>query len=179
METVVLESIDDLQDLYDGIAEDFADIDYEEYLAKELEYAADLHKGFFDSSTGPDGQAWKPNAPLTVKLKGHSVVLRGIRGQRPVSIKATKRRPRVRFSRAKNIGGFRLATSLTTKTRQTFGDSIREAIATDSGGSMTFGTSVEYSIYNEDRPHVGLTEQHLDKMTNRAADYALSKLAEQ
>ena len=176
-QTITLDSLDELQDLYDGIAEDFADIDYTDWMGRELELMADLHKGFFNASTGPDGAPWKPNAPATIAYKGHSTILRGVRGRKERNYKGTKLRPKVTFSRARWIGGYRLSTSLTAKTRQTFGDAIREGIQTDTGGWMTFGTSVEYSVFNEDRPHVGLSEQHLDKMTNRVADFALERLA--
>lgn len=176
-QTAVLDDINQLQGLYDGIAKQFNEIDYGDYLVKELDFIADLHKGFFNKSTGPDGSPWKKNAPRTIREKGHAVILRGKRGQKQRNIKATKRKPAVRFSREQGIGGFRLATSLTAKTSQTFGDAIREAIATDGGGVLSFGTDVEYSVYNQNRPHVGLTDTYLDKATNRVADFTLAKLA--
>lgn len=185
MQTVTLNSIDELPDLYNSILEDFNGIDYADHLAKELDVIADENKRMFDSSTGPDGQAWKPNAPSTIAQKGHSTILRGIKGQRPKNFKATKRRPAAKFSRAKNIAGHRLATSLTAKTRQSFGDAVREAIQEEDGKAyLTFGTSVEYSIYNDRgtsripaRPHIGITEKLLDEMTVRVTDFALAELA--
>jgi hypothetical protein len=184
MQTVVLDGLDELPELYASIAEDWEAIDYSDYLYRELDLMADLHKSYFDSSTGPDGAAWAPNAPRTIQQKGHSTILRGVRGRKEKNVKGTRGRPGVRFRRSRWIGGYRLSTSLTAKTRQTFGDAIREAIATDSGGDLKFGTAVDYSPINDQggghipaRPHIGMTEQHLDKVTNRAADFALEQLA--
>lgn len=184
MITQVLNSFEELPAFFEGISNDFAEIDYTDYLVKELDFAADLHKKYFDSSTGPDGGAWQPNAPSTIRQKGHSTILRGVRGQVQKHIKSRKGRPGVFSPFTKNVRGYRLATSLTTKTRQTFGDAVREAIGTEGGGVMSFGTTVPYAIYNDQgteripaRPHIGLTEQHLDKMVNRAADFTLAELA--
>lgn len=183
-QTIVLDGIEELPELFASIQEDFGAIDYGQFLAAELDRMAVLHKSYFDSSRGPDGAAWKANAPRTVQQKGHAVVLRGIRGRKATNIKATKRRPGVKFARTRNIAGFRLATSLTAKSRQSFGDAIREAIATTNGGALKFGTAVAYSIYNDQgtdripaRPHIGMSEKHLDQMTARAADYTLAELS--
>jgi hypothetical protein len=184
MKTVVLDKPEDLKLVYDGIAADFDAIEYEDILSNELNFLAELHKSFFDASTGPDGQPWAVNAPSTIRAKGHAVVLRGKKGTKPASVKATKRRPSVKFSRAKGIAGFRLATSLTAKTTQSFGDAVREAASTDGGAMLKFGTTVEYSLYNDQgtdripaRPHIGMTSKYLDEATNRVADYTLKALA--
>ena len=183
MQTVVLNSPKELQGLFDGIAEQAARVDWTDELKQELNLIADLEKSYFDSSKGPDGAPWQPNAPSTIRQKGHDVILRGVRGKRERDVKATRRRPAVRFRKTRNIAGFRLATSLTAKTTESFGDAIREAVGTSTGGSLTFGTTVEYSVYNDQgtdripaRPHIGLTEKYLDGATNRAADYLLGQL---
>lgn len=183
MQTAVLDSPQDLQKLFDGIGVQASAVDWTGELRGELDYIADLHKSFFDRSMGPDGAPWKPNAPSTIEHKGHAVILRGVRGRRERDIKVTARRPGVRFRKTRNIRGYRLATSLTAKTSQSFGDAVREAVATQNGGSLTFGTAVEYSVYNDQgtgripaRPHVGLTEKYLDQATGRAADHLLEQL---
>lgn len=184
-QTVTLNSLDELQDLYDGIVEDFNDIDYGQWMAGELDRLADFHKRMFDTSADPEGKAWKPNAPSTIAQKGHSRILRGIRGPRERNYKGTYRRPPVKFRISSGIRGFRLATSLTAKTQQSFGDAIREKVQEQPGkAQMTFGTAVEYSHFNDQgtsripaRPHIGINEAHLDKMTERATDFALAELA--
>ncbi len=182
--SVTLDGIDQLPSLMAGIEADIDQINYAGLLENELMRLSDLHKGYFDSSTGPDGQPWAANAPSTIAQKGHSVVLRGIQGTRERNAKATKRRPSVRFSRSRGIAGFRLATSLTAKTTQSFGDAIREAIQEQPGVAyLTFGTEVPYSIYNQlgtsripARPHIGINSAYLDGMVERAADYTMRKL---
>jgi hypothetical protein len=172
MNTVVLDGIEELQDLYDSLEEDFRDISYVKWMHDELDRMTVLHQGYFNNSSGPDGVAWKPNAPSTIRQKGHAVVLRG------------KTRYRVqgkRKKRWKNIAKksqFRLKRSLTLNAKKAMGDAIRDAIDTDNGAYLQFGTAVEYSAYNQDRPHVGINEQHLDGMVERVADYTLKILAE-
>lgn len=184
MKTIVLENPKQLQAVYDGIATQFAAIDFEDVLKGELNLLADLHRSFFTTSTGPDGKPWTPNAPATIRHKGHSTILRGVRGRRDKNVKATKRRAAVSFARTRWIGGYRLATSLTAKTTQSYGDAIREAIALQDGGALKFGTTVEYSAYNQNgtatapaRPHVGFTIPYVDKAAARAADYTVEQLA--
>lgn len=182
---VIMNSLDELPEFFANIYEDFGQIDYGVFLAGELDILADLHRDMFQNSQSPDGAPWKPNAPSTIRQKGHAIILRGKRNTTPSrNVKATKRRPAVRHNKSKGIRGFRLATSLTAKTKQSFGDAVREAIGRPGGGDATFGTSVEYSIYNDQgtsripaRPHIGMTEQQLDAIVGRALDYSLQQLA--
>lgn len=182
--TQVIDSPAQMQDVFDSISSDFRGIDYTAELTGELDRMADLHQGFFLRSTGPDGSRWAPNAPSTIRQKGHATILRGVRGKAQKHVKATKRRPAV-FSPFRNkIRGYRLATSLTTKTTQSFGDAIREVVSDNRGAALSFGTAVEYSIFNQEgtsrapaRPHVGLTGKYVDQMTNRVADFIVVELA--
>lgn len=182
-QTIELNSIDELQGLFDGITKQAESINWTKQLQAELSFIADLEKSYFDKSAGPDGAPWVSNAPRTIKQKGHSVVLRGKRGIGEASRKRTKHTPTVKVSRARNIAGFRLATSLTTKTTQSSGDSIREAVSAPRGGALKFGTTVPYSVFNDQgtdripaRPHIGLNDQYLNQATNRIVDYALQQL---
>lgn len=184
MNTVVLDSLEEIPELLANVQEDLELINYVAYLNKELDLLADLHKSFFDASAGPSGAPWAANAPSTIRQKGHAIVLRGKRGQVAKNVKATKRRPKVGFSRAKNIGGYRLATSLTAKSSQSHGDAIREATDEGNGAMLKFGTAVPYAIFNDQgtdrtpaRPHIGMNDTHLDAMTNRVVDYAINELA--
>jgi hypothetical protein len=183
-QTVTLTDPNQLTGFFAGIADDFARIDCEPYLFSELDYIADQEQSYFAASAGPDGSPWKANAPRTIKQKGHSIILRGKRGERPNNIKPTKRRPGVSFSRQQNTSQFRLARSLTLKSHQSFDDAIREAVATDSGGKLRFGTFVPYSIFNDQgteripaRPHIGFTDKYLDQATNRVLDFTIQQLA--
>jgi len=173
-QTIHLDSIDELQDLYDGVAEDFRDIDYQPWMSDELNRLADLHRAFFNSSSGPDGALWKPNAPSTIRQKGHSTILRGVRGAKPPR---KTRKGGLKYRRSRWIGGYRLATSLSAKGVGSAGDAVREAIDKSTGAQLAFGTTVPYSIYNEDRPHLGMNESHLDGMVERVADHVLAQLA--
>jgi hypothetical protein len=153
--TYHLTDFSQLQDVYDAISEDFDSVDYADWLNDELVRMADLHKTFFASQTDPGGAAWKPNAPATIKAKGHKRILRG---------------------HPKN--NYRLSRSLTQKSRTSTGDAIREGINEQDGRAMLrFGTDVPYSVYNENRRHVGINEQHLQGMVERVADHVVQQLA--
>lgn len=179
MATTYLDGPEELQAFVDGIQEDMEAIDYTKLMSQELNNLADLHRGFFNASSGPDGAAWKPNASRTIRQKGHSTILRGVRTRKP-----PKRKTGPKFVRTRWIGGYRLSTSLTLKHGQSTGDAIREGIQTDTGGWLKFGTSVEYAGYNDQgtsripaRPHIGMDDKHLDGMVERTLDYAIKELA--
>jgi phage gpG-like protein len=164
--TYHLTSHDELQDVYDAVAEDINELDYQDWMAGELVRMADLHRTFFRNQAGPDGRAWPKNAPLTIKKKGHSRILRGIPSN-----------------------NFRLSRSLTERSTRTTGDAIREMAQTDTAAYMSFGTSVEYSaIHDTDhrtseghfvpaRRHVGLTDEHVNKMVENLGDEIIKQLA--
>jgi phage gpG-like protein len=152
----------DLQEVYDDVSEDIDAVDYQEWMAGELVRMADLHRSYFARQAGPSGAAWPKNAPITIKRKGHSRILRGIPSN-----------------------NFRLSKSLTERTTTTTGDAIRNAIQTDTAAYMTFGTSVEYSEIHDRgtgripiRQHVGLNEEHINGMVDRLADEITKQLAE-
>lgn len=172
MRTIYLDGPEGLQSLVDGIVEDYEAIDYSKLMSQELNNLSDLHRGFFNASAGPAGVAWKPNAPSTIRQKGHSTVLRGVRSAKP-----RKRKGGPKFVRTRWIGGYRLATSLTLKSGQSTGDAIRETVPSETGGLLKFGTDVEYSSYNEDRPHVGMDDKHLDGIVERTLDYTIKEMA--
>lgn len=159
MKTITLKGLEEIPDLLRGVEEDFRDIDWIPYLQKELLELSNTATGMFASSQTPDGVPWKPNAPRTIREKGHARILRG-----------------------KPANKYRLSRSLTQKAGG--GDAIREAIQTASGAVLGFGTAVEYALYNDQgtnripaRPHIGINEKHLDGMVERVADYAVAQLA--
>ena len=159
--TYQLTSHDELQDVYDALAEDIDGLDYQDFMADELVRIADLHRTFFQRETGPDGVAWPKNAPSTIKAKGHSRILRGHPSNH-----------------------YRLSRSLTERSTRTTGDAIREMAQTDTAAYMSFGTSVEYSHLHDEtrgripaRRHVGLTDAHVSGMVERVADHIIKELA--
>lgn len=158
--TLYLDGFEEVQDLLDGVSDDFHDIDYTNELVAELDLLAELHSTFFQSETGPDEAAWPANARSTIKRKGHSRILRGIPSN-----------------------NYRLSRSLREKGSQSSGDAVREAIQTDTGGYLSFGTAVEYSAAHDRargnipaRRHVGMNGEHLDGITERVTDYTIKQL---
>lgn len=158
--TYHLTSHDQIQDVYDALAEDINATDYQDWMGSELVRMADLHRSFFQRETGPDGARWKPNTPATIKAKGHGRVLRG----HPDNT-------------------YRMSRSLTDRTTRTTGDAIREMAQTDTAAYMSFGTSVEYSARHDVggarlpiRRHVGLTDEHVNDMVERLGDEIIKQL---
>lgn len=177
--TIHVNGLEHLQDLYDGVAEDFTDIEYQPFMESELDPLADWERGLFDRSQSPDGSPWAPNKPSTIAAKGHSQILRGVRsGVR----KSQRGSPGSKTAR--RFLQFRLSNSLTLKSHNSTGDAIREAVELSDGAALTFGTAVEYSNFHDTgtsrfpaRQHVGINEGYLDKMTEREADFTLKQLA--
>lgn len=158
--TYILHSLEEFNEVIESVVEDFQAIELVPYMQGELRQIEDLHAGFFKTATAPNGTAWKENALRTIRAKGHSRVLFG-----------------------KPSNGFRLSHSLTGIANETTGDAIREAIAVANGGMITFGTFVEYSVYNDQgtsripaRPHIGLTINYLDAATERLTEHAITQL---
>lgn len=159
MTPIVLSGFDKLQGVYDGVKRAFRDINYRAYLQAELTHLETQHAGYFNTKTGPDGAQWPPLAPATVAAKGHGQIL---------------------------IDSTDLKQSLTNSGA---GDAIREAIDEGASKGLSFGTDVRnaqgqnYSVFHDkpyrNRParrHVGTNDDHLTKMTERAADYTLAAL---
>jgi phage gpG-like protein len=158
MQTLVLNSLEDLQELYDGVAEDFNKLDYTEWMKAELVKLADWEQSLFDTATAPDGAAWPPLAPSTIKRKGHATIL---------------------------VDTTRLRRSLTFKGTASNDEAVREANQTDTAAYLAFGSLVPYGPSHDEsvgnrpaRRHVGINEQYLDKMVERVADYTVKELAE-
>jgi hypothetical protein len=148
----VLDGPEGLKELYANIGEDFKTINYQNYLKAELKELEKQHAGYWERDAGPDDQAWPELAPSTIKRKGHDTIL---------------------------VDKRRLKPSLAQRT----GDSIRETYDEGANKGLTFGTEVPYSAAHDQdvgnrpaRRHVGTNENHLQKMTERAADYTLNDL---
>lgn len=109
------------------------------------------HGEYFATATGPDGQPWAPLAPSTIKRKGHATIL---------------------------IDSDAMHKSLVEQA----GDSIRE-IVQGSTQALGFGTHDPKSPFHASgtprmpaRPHMGMTEQYVDKMVERTADFVVEEL---
>lgn len=109
--------------------------------------AEDAMRDGFAQSKAPNGTAWAPNAPATIKKKGHGLVLRD-KGRLGVSL-----------------------------TQETHPDAVVEIVVEPAGCGFTRGTAVEYSGFNQkDRPHVGFTEDAVNELTELGADLAIEHL---
>lgn len=76
--TVPVEVIDDLQFLggiFQGVENDFNGLDYEKPLQSYLPSLVKSHGDFFSSRVDPNGSQWPPLAAYTIKKKGHDVPL--------------------------------------------------------------------------------------------------------
>ena len=153
-QTIVINSEDELPLVIEGVADQLFAMDYTPLLEQELSRMAQEHRTYFATETGPDGGQWRDNAPSTIDQKKHSLILRGKRSNR-----------------------FRLSQSLMLEGAHSMGDAIREAWNTGGGSYLVFGTEVPYSIFNEDRPHVGLRMSFVDSMVERVADFTVRQLA--
>lgn len=152
MNNAILDSPEQIADFFHGIEEDFAAIDYRPELRVELDAMADMESGYFGAQAGPDGNAWTPDAPATIKRKKHAIIL---------------------------IDTGDLSVSLGD--RGTPPNSIREVVDQTNGAAAILGTYVPYSIYHtaerDGREHIGMTEVYVDAATNRVVDYSLAQLA--
>jgi hypothetical protein len=158
VQTFVLKSYDELQDVYDSVTEDFEDIDYTNWLLDEILRMTDFHRAMFRGRKDPTGTKWAKLRPATVRRKGHSRIL-------------------------EDTG--RLKRSLTDLHSHTTGDAIRDLEQTQNGVTLRFGAFVEYGPYHDvpgpygrpARRHVGINEDHLDGMVKRLADHVVKELA--
>lgn len=136
----------------------FEKIGWELHLRDESEKLDKTYKTYFSQKVGPDGQQWAPNAPATIKRKGHARQLFG-----------------------KPSKGYRLSKSLTTRDGEF---SIRYEIDNWPGrATLIHGTDAPYSKPNDQgtrripaRRHIGITGQYFDSFATRTVDYAFAQL---
>jgi phage gpG-like protein len=153
----VIDTQEELEAMFAEIAADFEGLTSSDsgrtWAEDSVGIAEESMRQGFEQSKAPNGGGWAPNAPATIKRKGHGKVLR-------------------------DTG--RLGVSLTQSTHP---DAVVEIVAEPSGCGFSRGTSVEYSQINQTgskrapaRPHVGLTEEAVDEMTELGADLAIEHL---
>jgi phage gpG-like protein len=143
---IEVETLDEWQAVFDGLAEQFAEIDYTDPLTEALPKLEKSHQEFFDNEAGPEG-AWAPNAPSTVKRKGHGIVL---------------------------LESGRLTASLVGRTadsvREVFNAEGQHSLifGTDVPYSVF---NQEGTSRAPARPHVGMTEETMQAVDNDVADW--------
>lgn len=156
MDTVVITDQQGMQGVYDSVRADFERIRFEPVLRRGFQMFAQDHSVMFAEQREPaQGPAWKPLAPSTIRRKGHDTIL---------------------------VETGRLRGSLTSERHS---DGIREIFDNWPDKSVAiFGTDVPYAQYHMQgnermpaRPHVGTSEQTVDKLTDDAANHAVSELA--
>lgn len=156
---IIVRNQRDLDAVFAGIVADLNRIRMSPLLQDEMRRMEKLHAEYFARQAGPDGTPWAPNAPSTIRRKGHANILRGIPSQ-----------------------GFELSRSLTSQQAEY---AIREEIDEWPGlAEIVWGTDRPYAeTHQEGRPpklpqrmHTGLTAAHVDGMVERAADFLVLKL---
>lgn len=152
MSTITLDSIDELQGVLDGIVDQYEAIPLGDQLAPELAGFEQQHQEYFDRAAGPDGASWPPNAPSTVRRKGHGKVLRdkddlmqSLTSDHPDAIRHV-------FDEG-NTGGLTFGTSRDYSRYHDRPSGNRPA-----------------------RRHVGTNEQHVDGIAERVADRTVEAL---
>ena len=159
-EVIQLDSIDQLdgaiQGVLDEVSEAFENIDYTDTLTDQLKKLENEHGDFFHSRSGPDGEAWPPNAPSTKRKKGQGIQL---------------------------FEGGSLRASLMGSGGDAIRLVQREGANNQHG--LVFGTSIPYSMFNQEgtvripaRPHVGMTGESLDRFVGKVADATVEAIAE-
>lgn len=153
----------DFQALFDSIKADFNGANWDEWLEGELRRLEKAHDERFKTAGASfftNAGGWAPNAPSTVRKKGHARVLFG-----------------------KPSEGFRLHKSLTQPASE-FG--IRVTVDNwPTLAELVFGTDAPYHIYNQlgtgripARPHVGMTAEHFEQTAKRAIDHVFAAIQE-
>lgn len=157
MITEVLSGLDQIQPYVDRLAKDFQAIDFQPFGRLEQFELAYTHAQYFATNTGPDGNAWPPLAPSTIKRKGHNKIL---------------------------IETGRLIQSLTEQISGGAGEAIRDVVVMHDETDIIFGTMVEYSGLHDQavgsrpaRRHVGVNDQFLDGFCDRLIRYAFNELS--
>lgn len=155
--TYVIEEQADLDKLFADLIEDFEQLPSSqsgrEFGEEGVAVAEESMRLGFEQQRSPNGSAWPPNAPATIKRKGHGAILR-------------------------DTG--RLAVSLVESGHP---DAVVEIVNEPAGCGFSRGTAVPYSAPNQNgskrvpaRPHVGLTEDACDELAEIGADKAVEHL---
>lgn len=148
----VLTSNDQIAELPEEAQRVLQEADFSPIFEKIIDDLELDHQGFFESEKSPAGAKWKPNAPSTIRQKGHSLVMRG----KPP---------------------FRLSSSLAGETA----DSVRFMFDEQLTKGFAYGTEREEvwrhmhgtSRYPA-RPFLGFTEARKEQMIEDVLDHAVA-----
>jgi len=143
---------EELAGYFQEFAANFNDrADYQADLGLMQNDLEEYHAGWFANEHSPSGSTWPPLSPNTKKRVG-------IEGPDKILVDTGK-----------------LRASLTGRSS----DSIREIVSEGLNHGLSFGTSVEYSIYHQtgvpennlpQREHIGINDEILDDFAERIAD---------
>lgn len=144
----IIETEEDWKDFWGNLQEDYEAINLLGLLEDWVDPLRELHQGYFDSETSPDGDAWPELAASTIARKGHDTIL---------------------------VDKGALAASLTEGTGDSIlviydeGRNKGIVFGTDVEHSQ---------YQNPEREHVGLSEAVLDVMAEQVADETLERWAD-
>ena len=143
----------DANKLWGGVQADFKSIRWAKWMETQMRRLEAIHEGYWQKNAGPSGSTWAPNAPATIRAKGHGIVL------------VHKLRLRPAMTRPFADGAVRMAV-----------DEWPRAV-------MIFGNTLPYSPINNDgggripaREHIGITIQTFELMTQSATEFAFKAL---
>lgn len=146
---IELSSFAEIESIFHDVEQVVQDADYTTDLETGEQWLAEQHAGQFAGEFDSNLESWSPLKESTVKKKGHDRIL--------VEHGAL-------MASLVSVGG---------------PGNIHGAMPR----GMLFGTDVEYAIFHQNgtgkmsaRPPVGLSEETLDKLTNRIADSTVEKL---
>lgn len=150
-----IDDFDALENVVQGVVDQFGDIDYTPELEQQQEKLQRRHQSYFEGQTNPSGRAWPALSPRTIARKGHDTIL---------------------------FESGRLRDSLIADSADSIREVTREGSGNQHG--LAFGTTVPYSIFHQEpttlpqRQHVGLNEEATNALAEDIADATVRGLQE-
>lgn len=151
--TIELDGLDGLQGVFDDIGKDFEEVRYVELLQGELDILQRAHTDYYVSQSSPVGEAWPVLSPVTIRKKGHAVIL------------------------------FETGQQMQSLTSADAEDAIRDIQEIHLFTGLTFGTSAPFAAFHQAgtrrmpaRPHVGMNEPQVDFLAESVADETVKQL---
>lgn len=117
-------------------------------MQSEFRLMEGLHREYFQRFAGPDGQAWPPNSPGWVRIKGHGIIL------------VYKQRLKPAMTEPNAEHGIRVTVDNWPRATMIFGN------------DLFYSPMLEAGRNGKKYQHVGLTPGFFDGQASRALDYA-------